>query len=139
MLIKRNDIVTSRISNVKKLTRSSLAILAMCTAAIAPHAFAGDSLVQNETVTVKFQLSEFQSEGGTNKVYTQIKKRAKSYCRANSGSLQFYGESKRECTDDLIDQFIQNADIDILTEHHFSQKPESKVKKVALNLTSFDR
>jgi len=133
MLIKRNHFMTAKTNDVKKLTRSAFFILGICTAAIAPAAFASDSLLVEKTVTVKFRLSELNAEGGDHKIYAKIKKRATSACRADSATLQYYGHSRKDCVDDLIDQFVESANIDTLTSFHLSEKPVTKTTKLALN------
>lgn len=133
MLIKRNEFMTSKARTVKKLGTSALAILAICTAAIAPEAFADDSPLVDRKVTVKFKLSELQAENGTHKVYAKLKSKSKAYCRADIPSLYYLGQSVAECTGDLMEQFIQNADIDTLTTYHLAQQSVTKTEKFALN------
>ncbi len=133
MLIKRKHFMATKTRDVKKLTRSALSILGICTAAIAPAAFASDSLLVEKTVTLKFRLSELNTEGGDYKIYAKMKKRASSVCRADSSTLRYLGQSKKECNDDLMDKFVKSANIDALTTIHLSQKPVIKTAKLALN------
>jgi len=114
--------MATRARSVKKLGISLLGILALCTAAIAPSAFAGDTILMDKTVSVKFRLTELQAENGKQSVYSRLKKRAKSYCKADRGSLYYLGQSVKECTDDLLEQFIQNANVAELKAYHLSQK-----------------
>lgn len=132
MLIKRNNFMPIRAHNVKKLTRQVLSLLALCTAAIAPAAFAGGFPVVDKTVNATFKLSELQAEDGSHKVYAKLKKRALSYCRTNSSVLRYYAQSKRECIDDLMTQFVESADIDVLNAYHLSQKSVATSKKFVL-------
>lgn len=133
MLTKRKDYMASRDVIVKKLARSSLAMLVLCTASIAPAAFAFDSPLVERTVTVKFKLSELESEGGTDVIYAKIRKKATSYCRADSSSLHYLGASKRACVEDLMDQFIESANIDKLKAVHLSRTSTAPVETYALN------
>lgn len=133
MLTKRKDYMTSKAGVVKKWTRSSLAVLALCTASIAPNAFAGDSPLIDKTVTVKFKYSDLASDDGVEKVYTKIKKRAISYCRADSHTLQYLAQTKGECIADLMDQFVDSANVDALKMFHQSHKFAASGKKYALN------
>lgn len=133
MLIKRNDFMTSKARSVKKMGVALLSALAICTAAIAPAAFAGEIPLIERTVTVKFKHSDLQSEGGTQAVYAKLKKKSLRYCRKDSSTLLYLGQSKKECTADLLEQFIQNADIAELKTYHLSQKLGAETKKFALN------
>ena len=128
MLIKRNDFMTSKARSVKKMGVSLMSSLAICTAAIAPAAFAGDTPLIEQTVTVKFKLSDLQSEGGTQAVYAKLRKRSLSYCRKDSTSLLYLGQSIEECKADLLEQFIQNADIAELKTYHLTQKLGAEAK-----------
>jgi len=134
MLIKRNDSMTSKARSVKKLGGSFLGALAMCTTAIAPAAFASESPLIEQTVTVKFKLSDLKEDNGTQAVYAKIRKRAISYCRKDFGSLLYLGQSKEECTADLLNQFIQNADVEPLKAYHIAQTSGAATKKFALNV-----
>ena len=86
--------MTSKDGIVKKMTRSSLAVLTLCSAAIAPNAFAGESLLVDKIVTVKFKLSELEANDGAAKVYAKLQKRAVSSCRADSPTLRYLGQTK---------------------------------------------
>ena len=133
MLIKRNDFMTSKALSVKKMGVSLLSALAVCTAAIAPSAFAGDSPLIKQTVTAKFKLSDLKAENGAHLVYTKLKRRSLSYCRKDSASLLYLGQSKEDCTADLLEQFIQNADIAELKAYHLSQTSFASTRKYTSN------
>ena len=122
MLIKRNSFMSFGPRAVKKMTASALAGLAICTTAIAPAAFASSSPFVDTVVTVKIKLSDLEADDGAEKVYAQLKKRAKSFCRSDSETLNFFGQSVSECVDDLVGQFIESADVDALKVYHFSQQ-----------------
>lgn len=125
--------MTSKARSVKKMGVSLLSALAICTVAVSPSAFAGDTPLIEQTVKVKFKLSDLQSEGGTQAVYAKLKKRSLRYCRNDSTSLLYLGQSRKECTADLLEQFIQNADIAELKSYHLTQKLNAESKKFALN------
>ena len=114
--------MTSATGSVKKMTASALAGLAMCTTAIAPAAFAGDSPFVDTVIKVTFKMSDLQAEDGTQKVYAKLMKRAKSNCRSDSPTLQYFGQSVEDCVDDLVNQFIESADVKVLKAYHFSQQ-----------------
>lgn len=125
--------MTTKTRSVKKLGVSFLGTLAICTTAIAPNAFAGSNLLIDETVTVKIKTAELQSEEGVHKVYAKLKKRAKSFCRSNTSVLSYLNESVTECTDDLVKQFVQSADIAELKTYHLSKTSTAAPQKLALN------
>ena len=134
MLIKRNDTMTFEPRTVKKMTGLVLSGLFICTSAIAPAAFAGDGATVDKVVTVKLNLSDMKDENGTQNTYVKLKRRAKSFCRKNSVTLQYFGESLQHCTADLVDQFITSANIETLTQYHLSQQDIQKTStKLTLN------
>lgn len=132
MLIKRKNLMTSRAGFVKKLACSSLAATALSAAFIAPASAAENSLLVNKTVSVKFKISDLKADGGNDKVYAKLKHRATSFCRADNATLQYFAQSKTECVEDLMDQFIDSANIETLKTIHLSQKSLAPVKKYAL-------
>ena len=125
--------MTSKARSVKKLGGSILSALVLCTTAIAPSAFAADSPLVEQTVKVKFKLSELKEDNGTQTVYNKIKKRASSYCRKSSVTLIYLGQSKQDCTADLLNQFIENANVEPLIAYHLAQTSDVAAKKFALN------
>ena len=122
MLIKRQNLMTFGTQSVKKMTATSLAVLTLSATAIAPTAVAGDTQTVDKIVKVKIKLSELQTQKGTQETYSKIKKRAKRFCNADRHSLAYFGETRQECTSDLVEQFIQNSDIEKLKAYHTVQK-----------------
>ena len=121
---------------VKKVTRLVLSGFFICMSAIAPAAFAGDPTIVERVVSVKLYLSDLKVENGPQNTYAKLKRRAKSYCRINSATLRYFGESLQDCTDDLVDQFITSANVDTLTQYHLSQQDIQKTStKLTLNKT----
>ena len=136
MLIKRNDTMTFGTRPVKKMTGLVLSGLFICTSAIAPAAFAGDAKMVEKVVKVKLHLSDMKDESGTQNTYAKLKRRAKSFCRVQSPTLQYFGESLQDCAADLVDQFITSANVDTLTQYHLSQQDIQKTStKLTLNKT----
>ncbi len=121
MLIKRRFSMPSLSQSVKKMAACCLALMTANAVAIAPSASASETLLVEKTVTVKFRLSDLEVKNGVEKTYGKIKKRAKSYCRADRSTLHYTGQSWRECAADLVDQFIESADVQELTEFHAGQ------------------
>lgn len=134
MLIKRNDFMASKARSVKKLGFSFLGTLAICTIAIAPNAFAENYPLVEKTVTMKIKITELKSEDGVQKVYAQLKKRAKSFCKSDSSALSYLNESVAECSDDLLEQFVQSADITELKAYHLAEASTAELQKYALNI-----
>lgn len=120
--------MTSGFRPVKKLAVSLLTTLAICTAAIAPAAFAIESPLTETTVTVKFKLTDLEAENGVQTIYAKLKKRASSFCRADKNSLIYLRQSQKDCTNDLMDQFIENAGIDSLKAYHVAQNAQPIMK-----------
>lgn len=133
MLIKRNRFMTTPSSGVKKLRAISLAALVTATSAIAPSAFAMDDDLVERTITVKFDRAELATDTGVQTIYKRLYRKSKSACRADRGSLSYFGQSLSECTADLLDQFIGNADIDSLSAYH-AIKNGVDVKSFASNM-----
>lgn len=133
MLIKRKNAMTPKATGVKKFSVSLLGTLALCTTALAPNAYASDSLLVDKTVTTTIKLSELQSEGGTQKVYAKLKKRASSFCIHDRHTLSYLKQSVAECTNDLVEQFIQSADIAELKAYHLSENTTALPRTYALN------
>lgn len=133
MLIKRNNFMTAGNCRVKKLTRAGFVTLALSATAIAPTAFASDNLLRTKVVTAKIHLTDLQVEGGIDKVYAKLKKRAKHFCRADRSSLQYLDQSVEDCTADLMAQFVESADVDILKTFHLAQQPVTTTTQLASN------
>ena len=133
MLIKRKNSMSLKAHSVKKQGSFVLATLALCTAAIAPNAYAVDGLLKSKVITAKFKMTELQSENGTQKVYAKLKKRAKSFCRSDSSALYYLNESVSDCQEDLLEQFVQSVDIAKLKAYHLAQTSKVTAKKYASN------
>ena len=133
MLIKRKNSMSLKAHSVKKHGSLVLATLALCTAAIAPNAYAADGLLKETVVTVKFKMEELRSENGIEKVYAMLRKRAKSFCRSDTSALYYLNESVSECQEDLVEQFVQSVDIAALKSYHLSQTSKAATEQYALN------
>ena len=133
MLIKRNNTMTTASKPVKNLARTAAIMLVACTSAIAPSAFASSSPWAEKTITVTFSLADLKAPDGTQTVYGKLKAKAKYACRADKATLSYTGQSMGECVDDLMAQFIEDADIAALTAYHLAQSPDTATKTLAMH------
>jgi len=124
--------MASKTHSVKKLGASFIGAIAVCMFAITPVAFAGEAPLVSQTVSVKFRMTDLKAEDGTQKVYAKFSKKATSFCRADTPSLYYLGESISDCRDDLVKQFVQSANIEELTTYHLSQTSFASLKTLAL-------
>jgi len=125
--------MSSKAHSVKKHTAIFLGALALSVSAIAPNAYAYDGLLKDTVVTVKFNMTELEAENGTAKVYAKLKKRARSFCKADHSALYYLRETLSDCQADLLKQFLNSADIDALTAYHLSKGANLAVDKYTLN------
>jgi len=133
MTTKRNDNMNFAARRVKKVALSALGLLAMSTSAIAPNAFANEAGLVDKTVTVKFSLTELHAPEGSKKIYAKLKKRAMSFCRADKETLRYLDQSLAQCADDLVDQFVQSANIATLTDYHRVQSGQARPVQLVSN------
>ncbi len=118
MLTKRNHSMTVVSDTVKKTSRLALAALIVCTASIAPSAFAADSPLIDVKVSVKFRLSELEANNGVQKVYAKFMRKAKRSCRSDRAALNYLDQTIEECAADIVEQFIRDAEVETLTVYH---------------------
>lgn len=78
-----------------------------------------NSQVSKEVLKVKFSRAELSSPEGLSTIYLRLEKKAKRACRLGQ-NLDETGAliSKSACTENLLSQFVESADIDILTAYH---------------------
>lgn len=113
---------------VKKMAVPVLSTLALCTTALAPSAYASGTRLIEKTVTVEIRLSDLKTETGMAAAYAKIKKRAKSFCRSDIGTLQYLEQSKADCMADLVNQFVESADVAALKAYHKAQMSVDSTK-----------
>ncbi|GHA93658.1 hypothetical protein GCM10009069_15930 [Algimonas arctica] len=131
MLTKRKTSMTPRVVRVNKIAKASLGLLALATTAMAPSAFADDRNLMDRTVTVKFDKSDLLSPKGVDGVYAKLVKTAKRSCKSDPVSVLYLGQSMKECADDLVAQFVANADFDVLTRYHLAAVPTQERVQLA--------
>ena len=133
MSIKRNTIMNSGTRSVKKLAAPLLSALVLGTSAIAPNAMASPiAPMVDKTVSVTFKMSELDAAGGTSAVYAKLEKRAKSYCKADRFSLKILDQSVEDCVADLVDQFVDSADISKLSAYHETHTTATPREQLAM-------
>ena len=107
-----------KLSTVKVSSLALTLMAGMCTALIAPSAYAGEPVTVDRKVTVKFKAAELLAENGTEKVYGKLVKKANRVCKNDKASLYYLGQSVDECAAELIEQFIDSANVSSLRQHH---------------------
>jgi UrcA family protein len=133
MLNKRKIHIHSAARKVKKLGMALPLLAGLCAVSMAPLAQANESLMTERVLTVKISVAELKTENGAQTVYSKLDKRANRECKADRQTLKYLGQTKDECVDDLMDQFIESANVETLATYHLSQKPGAAPEKVALN------
>lgn len=132
MLIKRNNFMTSKVNAVKK-SRVVPAIVAGVLAMTFGHSAQAQSpSVTGQVITAKFLAKDLQTKEGTQSVYASLEKKAKRSCRISNSVMQVGYKWRKNCADDLVDQFITSAGIESLQAYHLAQKPADSVMELAL-------
>ena len=137
MLNKRNNLISSLITSktpaVKNLGMTLPLLAGMCALSFAPLAQAKDSLFTEKVVIAKFSVAELDAENGTQNVYAGLKKKAKRACKSDKPTLAHLRQTMGECVGDLMDQFIESANIESLRTYHLGLLSETTSNKIALN------
>jgi UrcA family protein len=120
MLIKRTELMASNVKSVKKSGIKLAAIALVAATAYAPTTMASEPLLIDREITAKFSSQELKAENGTSAVYAELMKKSKRVCRSDRNTLKYTGETVEECVADLMDQFIESADIESLKKYHLT-------------------
>jgi len=121
MLTKRNEKMTAMKSGINMIGRTSLVLLSLSTAAIAPNALVSEVNLVDRKVEVSFKRSDLAAAEGVKTVYGQLTKRARGFCRRTLYSVRYLGETTQDCTDDLVSQFVADADMPTLTAYYIEK------------------
>ncbi len=123
MLIKHPNYVTSKTRSVKFMAALALASAALTVAPITAQASPNLGSIQTTEYSAKFKLAMFQDQAGIQQVYTSLREKAEKACKIGT-AVNSKGEimSKSECADDLLSQFIESADVSVLTAYHMDQE-----------------
>jgi len=105
MLIKRTELMASNVKSVKKSGIKLAAIALVAATAYAPTTMASEPLLN-----------------GTSAVYAELMKKSKRVCRSDRNTLKYTGETVEECVADLMDQFIESADIESLKKRGWGER-----------------
>lgn len=131
MSIKRNTVMNRASRSVKKFAAPLLPAIVLC--AVAPNAFASPiGHMVDKTVSVSFSLSELDAADGTSAVYAKLEKRAASFCKADKLSLRFLDQTVEDCVADLVNQFVDSADISELSAYHETHAKAKPVEKLVM-------
>ena len=137
MLNKRNNFISTLISPkapaVKNLGMALPLLASMCALSFAPLAQAEESLFTEKLVTAKFSVAELEAENGTQNVYDDLNKKAKRACRADRRTLAYLRQTIGECAGDLMDQFIESANIESLRSYHLGLQSGATSNKIVRN------
>ncbi len=116
----------------KAITSLAAICVVAGTVAIAPTASASSQLVEKK-LTVKISMSELSKADGIEKAYAKLQEKAESYCEKDSTSLDFLGETVKECVEDLMKQFIATSKAAPLKAYHAKVAEMTVVEKFAEN------
>lgn len=119
MLAKTAKILPARFSSVKSITKASLTVAILGLATVPASAYVPPTV--ERIVTVEFKASDVATTTGQADVYDRLLKTAYSACQSDLKTLKYLNESIEECVSDLMDQFIETANIETLTIYHQSQ------------------
>jgi len=84
---------------------------------------------EGRLISAKFSTSLTKTPQGVRKVYRQLQKQASFACKGESSARLSSYRSSKECADDIMNQFIQDADIDALTRFHVGPSVKVATKK----------
>ena len=123
MLIQHFKYVTSSVQTVKFLTASAMASAAIFCAPMTAQASPGLDNIVTEKYSAKFNRALFETETGLEKVYSALLKKAQRACTVGR-AVNDEGEviSKAECISDMLNQFVESADVTTLTAYHLEQE-----------------
>jgi len=120
MLIKTQNPLPRPARKVKKTATTCLSIMMIGLSATPLSAFAS-SFIEERVITVSFNASDLQTESGKVAVYEKLLDKAATTCSADLITLKMLGESVEECTQDLMEQFIESASLEQLAAYHAEQ------------------
>ncbi len=120
MLIKRENFMTSKARDVKNLTRSLPLLTLTAMSLVATPTSAAAAPWQTETVSVSFSRAELAAPQGTQKVYEMLQSKARFFCAKDVSIWATPYADIESCMVQLMDQFIESAEIDSLEAFHLS-------------------
>jgi len=126
MLTQHSKYVTPLSRYVKLVTGAAIVSFTVSLVPMTAQASPGYENIVTTKYSAKFNREMFKSETGIEQVYSSLRKKAEKACRLGR-AINADGEvmSKQECASDLLDQFIDSADVSVLTAYHMSQEKMS--------------
>ena len=123
MLTQHSKYVTPLSRYVKILTSAAIISSAITLVPMTAQASPGYENIVTKEYSAKFKREMFNSEAGIKQVYSALQKKAENACRLGN-ALNSDGAiiSKAECVSDLLNQFIDSADVSVLTAYHMSRE-----------------
>ncbi|NNC37931.1 MAG: UrcA family protein [Hyphomonadaceae bacterium] len=80
------------------------------------------SEIQDREIKVRFKKVELTSENGVQTVYKKFQRKAKKACKFRSVTPEGDVMTKEACIEDLVSQFVSDANIPVLTVYHNEAK-----------------
>ena len=119
MLTQHSKNVTPLSQYVKFVTCAAIVSAAVTLVPMTAQASPGYEKIVTKEYSAKFKREMLKSEAGIEQVYLSLQKKAEKACRLGS-ALSQDGDlmSKSECTSDMLNQFIESADVKVLTAYH---------------------
>jgi len=122
MLTQHLKYVTPKLRSVKFMTALALASASVTLVPMTAQASPGLDSIKATEYSAKFNREMFKSEAGIQQVYLTLQKKAQQACKVGK-AIDSDGEiiSKSECITDMLDQFVESADMTVLTAYHADQ------------------
>jgi len=126
MLIQHSKYLTSKTPSVKFMAALAITSATMTLAPMTANASSNMDNIRTTEHTAKFKRAMFKDPAGIQQVYSTLQKKAKKACSFGI-AVNAEGEaiSKEECAEDVMSQFIDSADISVLTAYHMEQEKSS--------------
>lgn len=126
MLTQHLKYLKPSLQTVKFLTATSMMSATVALLPLTAQASPGlENIVQKE-YSVKFERALLESETGLKQIYITLRKKAERACKFGRAVDQD-GEviSKSDCVSDMVDQFVESADVTNLTAFHTEQEKKA--------------
>lgn len=123
MLIQHFKYVTPSLQTVKFLAVSAITSTAILCAPMTAQASPGLENIVTTKYSAKFDRALFESDAGLKQVYSALLKKAERVCKTGR-TVNEVGDviSKAECVTDMLNQFVESADVTTLTAYHSEQE-----------------
>ena len=124
MLTQHLKYVKPSLQTVKFLTTTAMISATAALLPLTAQASPGLENIVQTKYSVKFERALLESDTGLKQIYSTMRRKAKSACKIGRAVDRESDEiiSKSECISDLVDQFVESADITTLTAYHMEQE-----------------